>query len=94
MNQLNKANTPLVFRIGVILLCAVFYSVHLMGGLYARYSTTMMGSDAARVAKIDCAVNYKFSGYGELGDISGDNNTVFALIEEFSVENTGEVSYT
>lgn len=94
MNQLNKANTPLVFRIGVILLCAVFYSVHLMGGLYARYSTTMMGSAAARVAKIDCAVNYKFSGYGELGDISGDNNTVFALIEEFSVENTGEVSYT
>lgn len=85
--------TPIVFRVGVIILCALLFSWRLVGDFYARYSTSVTTNNGARVAKIDCAVNYEFSGYGNLGDISGDNNEVFVIIEEFSVENTGEVAY-
>ena len=94
MRQLNKEKTPIVFRVGVVLLCAMLITTSMMGGLYARYTTTVTGSATARVAKIDCAVNYEFSGYGDLGEIDGDGNLVYAVIEEFSVENTGEVTYT
>ena len=52
MKQVNM-KTPLVFRIGLALLCAMILSTHLMGNLYARYSTTAVGSDRARVAKFD-----------------------------------------
>lgn len=85
--------TPIVFRVGVIILCALLFSWRLVGDFYARYSTSVTTSNGARVAKIDCAVNYEFSGYGNLGDINGDGGLVYAVIEEFSVENTGEVSY-
>ena len=70
--------TPLVFRIGVVLLCAMMLSFHFMDGLYARYSTSATGTTTARVAKIGYAVNYEFSGYGSLGTVSGDNNDVYA----------------
>lgn len=94
MKQSNKMKTPLVFRLGVILLCAMLFSSYLMGGLYARFSSTIMGSASVQAAKIDCTVNYEFSGYGDLGEINGDAGAVFVVEEEFSVENTGEVSYT
>lgn len=94
MRQSNR-KAPLIFRVGLMLLCAMLVTTNMMGGLYARYSTTATGSASARVAKIDCAVNYDFSGYGDLGEIDGDvNGTVLVVMEEFSVENTGEVSYT
>lgn len=50
MKQLNM-KTPLVFRLGVVLLCVMLMSTHLTGNLYARYSTTATGSDSARVAR-------------------------------------------
>lgn len=49
MKQQNK-KTPLVFRVGLALLCAIILSIHLMGGIYARYSTSDSASDRARVA--------------------------------------------
>jgi len=52
MKQLNK-KTPLIFRLAVALFCMVLVSLHLMGGLYARYITTATGSDSARVAKFN-----------------------------------------
>ena len=50
MKQLNM-KTPLVFRLGVVLLCVMLMSTHLTGNLYARYSATATGSDSARVAR-------------------------------------------
>ena len=50
MKQLHK-KTPLVFRIAAILLCLVVASSCMMGGLFARYATTVSGSDSARAAK-------------------------------------------
>lgn len=49
MRQSNK-KTPLVFRVGIVLLCMILFSFHMMGGLYARYSTLDQDSDGARVA--------------------------------------------
>jgi len=34
-----------------VLLCATLFSMHLVGGLYAKYTNTASGSDSARVAK-------------------------------------------
>lgn len=36
-----------------VLLCATLFSMHLVGGLYARYTTSISGSDSARVAAFD-----------------------------------------
>ncbi|MBQ4136540.1 MAG: hypothetical protein IJD67_00375 [Clostridia bacterium] len=57
MKKSNKVKTPLVFRLSLVLLCAMFFTSHMMGGLYARYTTTATGSDSARVAKFDVNSN-------------------------------------
>lgn len=50
MRQSNT-KTPIVFRVALVLFCAMLISFSMMGGLYARYVTTISGSDSARVAK-------------------------------------------
>ena len=42
---------PPVFHVGVILLCAMLITSYMMGGLYARYTTSASGGDSARVAR-------------------------------------------
>ena len=49
MKELNK-RTPIVFYVSILLLAAVFFTMHLSGGLYARYQSNADGSDSARVA--------------------------------------------
>lgn len=49
----SNQKTPVVFRLGIILLCCMLFTTYLMGNLYARYTTTASGSDSARVAKFD-----------------------------------------
>ena len=99
MKQLNQ-KTPWVFRLGVALLCVMLMTTHFTGNLYARYSTTATGSDSARVAKFDCEVNYRSSGYGgdemAIDDKESDWKGVYVVIDEFEVLNSGEValSYT
>jgi len=55
MTQSNT-KTPVVFCVGIALLCLFMFSLYLSGGMYARYATTASGSDGARVAKF--AVEY------------------------------------
>lgn len=43
----------LMIRVALILLCLVMISIHLMGGMYAKYTTKGSGGDDARVAKFD-----------------------------------------
>lgn len=52
MRQQNR-KTPLVLYIGLILMSAVLITSCMMGGLYARYTTTVAGSASATVAKFD-----------------------------------------
>lgn len=99
MKQSN-IKTPLVFRIGVALLCAILITSHMMGGLYARYSAAATGTSSARVAKI----SYKFepeltngklfvsSCPLDMNDVPSDCNIV-AVEESFTLINDGEVAY-
>ncbi len=43
-----KAN--ILMCTAAVLLCATLFSMHFVGGLYARYTTSASGSDSARVA--------------------------------------------
>lgn len=43
----------LMIRVALILLCLVMISIHLMGGMYAKYTTKGSGGDDARVAKFE-----------------------------------------
>ena len=61
MKQVN-IRTPLVFRLGVVLLCAMLITFSMMSGLYARYSTTVTGEASAQVAKFDVQVSGDDSG--------------------------------
>ena len=54
MTKLNM-KTPVVFYVGLVLLCMFMFSLYLSGGMYARYATTDSGGDGARVAKFDVA---------------------------------------
>ena len=40
-----------MFKIGVLLLCAMLVTSYMMSDLYARYTVTAFASDSARVAK-------------------------------------------
>ncbi len=51
MKQRNR-KTPLVFRLGLLFLCAILCTSYLIGGLYARYTTSVTGSSTARVAYV------------------------------------------
>lgn len=54
-----KMDLPLggiLLRSAFVLMCLFVLSVHLMGGLFARYSTSGTGSDGARVAAFDVNV--------------------------------------
>lgn len=93
MRQSNKMKTPAVFRVALALLCLALLTCNMMSDIYARYSASATGSASARVASIDCSVNYEFSGY-TLEDIDFDAAENYAVIEEFTVTNTGEVAYT
>lgn len=46
-----NGRTPKIFYVGVALLCALLVTSHMMGGLYARYTSGAEGASSARVAK-------------------------------------------
>jgi hypothetical protein len=47
---------PFVFNLGLVLICLMLISFSMMGGLYARYSTTATGEATAQIAKFDVQV--------------------------------------
>ena len=49
----------IMMRAAGVLLCLVLFSVHLMGGLYARYTSGGWAEDEARVAKFEVQVTGK-----------------------------------
>lgn len=47
----------IMIRIAAVLLCLVMISLHLMAGLYAKYTSNGSGEDSARVARFNVIVN-------------------------------------
>ncbi len=94
MKQSN-IKTPLVFRIGVALLCAILITSHMMGGLYARYHSSVTGNAAGSVAKISYKLTTPSNVSKHQLDMNNlpDNCNIVAVDETFSIENDGEVAY-
>lgn len=80
----------LMIRIALILLCLVMVSIHLMSGMYARYTTKASGSDSARVAKFDVKIT------GDATDLEVSCTANDDGSYKITVENHSEVavSYT
>ena len=55
MKKSNK-RAPLIFYLGIFVLCMTLFSSHMTGGLYARYTSNASGSDSARVARFDVSI--------------------------------------
>ena len=95
MTKQNKRKTPLVFRVSLVLVCALLCTMHLTGGLYARYVASASASDDARVAtfKVNETVKFKDEAI-TLGtyDLNVSINPGESLIYTFSVKNESEVS--
>lgn len=87
MQQQNR-KPPVIFYVGLVLLCAVLFTTHLTGGLYARYLTTSSGGDAAVVAKFE--VGETLSSLPKTFDVAfdaaGDEK------QSIQITNTGEVA--
>lgn len=50
MGKERNVKVDIVMCTVAVLLCATLFSMHLVGGLYARYTTSISSSDSARVA--------------------------------------------
>lgn len=50
MGKERNVKVDILMCVVAVLLCATLFSMHLVGGLYARYTTSISGSDSARVA--------------------------------------------
>ncbi len=89
--------TPLVFKIGVGILFALLLTVYCSNGLYARYSTTLVNSNSARVAVFSFDDNLDAQskilpaalspGESESASITIKNNGEVALAYSIKIEN-------
>ena len=87
MKQSN-IKTPLVFRIGVALLCAMLITSHMMGGLYARYHSGVTGNAAGSVAKFSVSCSSSDNNTTKTLEIGSEETVTYA----FSVTNTSDVT--
>ena len=84
----NKAKMNIPMCLACILLCLTMFSFYLLGGLYAKYTTSASGDDSARVAKVgELTIE-------ETGDfISGNSNTM-VVAPGVPLTKDAKVSYT
>ncbi len=50
MRKIRNAKLNLLMYVVAVLFCATLFSMHFVGGLYARYTAKISGSDSARIA--------------------------------------------
>ena len=87
MKQSN-IKTPLVFRIGVALLCAILTTSHMMGGLYARYHSGVTGNAAGSVAKFSVSCFSSDDNITKTLEIGSEETVTYS----FTVTNTSDVT--
>ena len=87
MKQSN-IKTPFVFRIGVALLCAILITSHMMGGLYARYHSSVTGNAAGSVAKFSVSCSSSDDNKTETLEIGSEETVTYS----FTVTNTSDVT--
>lgn len=88
MSKSNR-NIPIVFYVGLLVVCLTFFSVHMSSGLFARYTTQASGEDSARVAKFE--INEDLTITNGQGDVSHEFAVGDTLIPSQSTRYTYEV---
>ena len=86
----SNKNPPFVFKLALALMAFLMLTLHLTGGLYARYTTTASGSDSARVARFDFTIYADLATQFQnlsLNMAPGDQQMV-----QIQVHNKGEVA--
>ncbi len=100
MGKKQHAKVNVLMCTVAVLLCATLFSTHLVGGLYAKYTTTSTSTDTARVAKFSITQKLLDGGSEVLNEtveaevMPGSNKSVTLQIEnksEVAVEYTIEV---
>lgn len=85
MRQSN-IKTPFVFNLGLVLMCLMLVTFSMVGGLYARYSTTATGEATAQIAKFDVQVTGDTAGVDvDVAEVTGDVYT-------FTITNNSDVT--
>ena len=87
MKNKNKVNIPL-FLAG-ILFCLTLISISLTSNLIAKYSTTVSGSDGARVAKFNVSATEDNSQPDTIELVPGDRDSSGTY--KFTIKNNSEV---
>lgn len=77
----------ILMRVAAVLVCLIFVTVHLMSGLFAKYTTSGNAPDSARVAKFDVNVSGEASNHVSISTLTATDN-----VYTFTVTNNSEVS--
>lgn len=77
----------ILMRVAAVLVCLIFVTIHLMSGLFARYTTSGGASDSARVAKFEVDVLGESSNHVSISDIEVTDH-----VYTFTVTNRSEVA--
>ena len=83
-----KIKTPVVFRIGVALLCAMLITCHMMGGIYARYIAGATGNATASVARFSVSCSSPDANTTKTLEIGSSETVTYS----FTVTNNSDVS--
>lgn len=78
--------------LGVLLLCTVLLTVVLSGHSFAKYVSKKQLSNEAGVASLKCEARYSEITYKDI-TINVNDPAVYMVVDEFTMENTGEVAY-
>ena len=77
---------PFVFNLGLVLMCLMLVTFSMVGGLYARYSTTATGEATAQIAKFDVQVT------GDTTEVNVDVAQVTEGVYTFTIINNSDVT--
>lgn len=87
MGKERKVKVNILMCTAAVLLCATLFSMHLVGGLYAKYTTSTSNSDSARVAA------FKITQSGTIfNEIKAEIMPGETQIAELTIENASEVA--
>lgn len=82
--QQKNSKTPLVFRVSLVLLCALVISTYMISGLYARYTSTAIATATATTAKIHINMVSGAQAFPTLDNVTV--GTYFGFAAEFAVD--------
>lgn len=85
MSQQPKAKMNIPMCAACVLLCLTLFSMHLTGGLYAKYTAKGNGEDDARVAKFDVRVTKSADAMINISTSAKDGIYSFVVTNESEV---------